>query len=113
MKLVLAIVRPFKVEAVSLALSRVEGFPGLTVTPVRGFGREHAARTPTEVDTALTDLRDNVQIEAVVPDSVVDEVLKVIGDTARTGRYGDGMAFVLPVERALRIASLAEGEGAV
>lgn len=108
MKLVLAFVQPFKLDDVTMELERISGFPGLSVAPVRGFGGERLNKSDSQDDT-LEDFSDKVQIEAVVPDHQVDEVIASIAHAAHTGRYGDGMIFILPVERTFRIATLTEG----
>lgn len=103
MKLVLAFVQPFKIDAVTRELERIPTFPGMSIGNVRGFGREHAlVAQPQE---QLEDFTDKVQIEAVVNDDLVDLVINAIARAAHTGQYGDGMIFVLPVERSVRIAT--------
>lgn len=109
MKLVLAFVQPFKLDAVTFELERIRGFPGMSVGAVRGFGRDHAI-TSEGVDDALEDFADKIQIEAVVVDKQVDDVVGAIARAAHTGRYGDGMIFVLPVERSFRIATMTDGQ---
>lgn len=105
MKFVFAFVQPFKLDDITRNLQDIPHFPGMTVGAVRGFGREHElpAESPEE---ELEDFTDKVQIEAVVHDNQVDVVIEAIASAAHTGRYGDGMIFVLPVERSLRIATL-------
>ena len=103
MKLVLAFVQPFKIDEITRELERIPTFPGMSVGDVRGFGREHAlAAEPAQ---QLEDFTDKVQIEAVVNDEQVDLVIEAIAHAAHTGQYGDGMIFVLPVERSVRIAT--------
>ena len=113
MKLVLAFVQPFKLEDVTLNLAQLPHFPGMTVGTVRGFGCEHAELPPRSAAEELEDFTDKVQIEAIVHDDQVDAVVGAIARAAHTGRYGDGMIFVLPVERSVRIATLREGERVV
>lgn len=108
MKLVLAFVQPFKLDTVTLELERIPGFPGMSVAAVRGFGRDRAT-TSQGGDDALEDFADKLQIEAVVLDKQVEDVVAAIARAAHTGRYGDGMIFVLPVERSFRIATMTEG----
>ena len=110
MKMVLAFVQPFKLDDVTVNLERVPHFPGMTVGAVRGFGREHAELPAQTTAEKLEDFTDKVQVETIVHDEQVDEVIDAIARAAHTGRYGDGMIFVLPVERSLRIATLREGE---
>ena len=113
MKLILAVVQPFKLDDVTRSLERVPDFPGMTVGAVRGFGREHAELPRESAAEQLEDYTEKVHIETVVHDQQVDSVIEAIAGAAHTGRYGDGMIFVLPVERAVRIATLGEGERAV
>ena len=113
MKLILAVVRPFKVAEIVEALSRDPAFPGMTVLPCRGFGREKSAphrRSPAE------ELRDFVDREALLvatPDSHAAEVARRIGAIAHTGRPGDGKVFTIPLDAALRIATGEAGDGAL
>lgn len=113
MKMVLAFVQPFKLDDVTRSLAQIPRFPGMTVAAVRGFGREHAELPLGGPEGVLADFTDKVQIESIVHDDQVDAVIEAIARTAHTGRYGDGMIFVVPVERALRIATLREGEETV
>lgn len=113
MKMVLAFIQPFKLDDVTRNLEEVAHFPGMTVGAVRGFGREHGEFPPQSIAEKLEDFTDKVQIETVVHDEQVDVVIDAIARAAHTGRYGDGMIFVLPVERSIRIATLREGERVV
>lgn len=113
MKMVLAFVQPFKLDDVTMNLERLPHFPGMTVGAVRGFGREHTEFPPQSLGEQLEDFTDKVQVQMIVHDEQVDEVIDAIARAAHTGRYGDGMIFVLPVERSIRIATLREGEKAV
>lgn len=113
MKMVFAFVQPFKLDGVTRNLERLPDFPGMTVGSVRGFGREHTELAPRSVGEELEDFTDKVQIETIVHDDQVDAVIDAIARAAHTGRYGDGMIFVVPVERSVRIATLREGERAV
>ena len=110
MKMVLAFVQPFKLEEVTNNLEQLPHFPGMTVGSVRGFGREHAEMSAAVLDTLVEDFTDKIQVETVVHDDQVDDVIDAIARAAHTGRYGDGMIFVVPVERSFRIATLREGE---
>lgn len=113
MKLILALVQPFKLDPVTRSLERIPRFPGMTVIEARGFGQDHADRSPRTRETTLEDFTGKVQVETVVADEQVDTVIQAIASAAHTGRGGDGVIFVLPVERAVRIASLREGEATV
>lgn len=102
MKLVIAIVKPFKVEDVKAALQEV-GVAGLTVTEARGFGRQ---RGHTEVYRGAeyqVDFVPKSRIEVMVSDEQVDGVLDAIVKSARTGKIGDGKIAVLPIEEVVRI----------
>jgi nitrogen regulatory protein PII len=110
MKMVLAFVQPFKLADVTRNLEQVSHFPGMTVGTVRGFGRDHAELPLQTIEAQLEDFTDKLQIETIVHDEQVNEVIDAISRGAHTGRYGDGMIFVLPVERSIRIATGREGE---
>ena len=110
MKLVLAIIQPFKLDDVARRLTVIPEFPGMTVGAVRGFGREHADPALKSI-YELEDFTDKIQIETVVSDDQLAAVIEAIGAAAHTGQYGDGMIFVIPVERSLRIASLTRSSG--
>jgi len=102
MKLVVAVIKPFKLDEVKAALEGV-GVQGLTVTDARGFGRQ---RGHTEVYRGAeyqVELLPKTRIEVLVDDEAVDEAVKAIVDGARTGAIGDGKVWVLPVEQAMRI----------
>lgn len=111
--MVLAFVQPFKLDSVTQNLEKLPRFPGMTVGAVRGFGRDHREFAPQSIDEKLEDFTDKVQVETIVHDEQVDLVIDAIARAAHTGHYGDGMIFVLPVERSVRIATLREGEKAV
>lgn len=110
MKMVLAFIQPFKLEGVTRNLEELPHFPGMTIGSVRGFGREHSELTPQAAEDLLEDFTDKIRIETVVHDDQVDGVIESIASAAHTGRYGDGMIFVVPVESWLRIATLRRGE---
>jgi nitrogen regulatory protein PII len=113
MKMVLAFVQPFKLDEVTVNLEAIPLFPGMTVGAVRGFGREHTEVPSQVMGERLEDFTDKVQVETIVRDDQVDAVIDAIARAAHTGRYGDGMIFVLPVERSIRIATLREHRGVV
>ena len=102
MKLVKAIVRPDKVDAVREAINKA-GVTGLTVTEVRGHGKQKghtAIYRGQEYDVTLL---QKMEIEAVVPDALLEDSVAAIMAAARTGQIGDGRVFVIPVERSYRI----------
>lgn len=102
MKLISAIVKPFKLDEVREALSEV-GISGLTVTEVKGFGRQKGHTELYRGAEYIVDFLPKVRIEVVVPDTLVDKVVEAIVSAARTGKIGDGKIFVLDVEQAVRI----------
>ena len=102
MKLIKAVVRPNKVDDVKEALG-VVGLPGMTVTEVRGHGKQKghtAIYRGKEYDVSLL---PKMEIEVVVPDNLVDDAVAAIIRAARTGEIGDGRVFVIPVEQSYRI----------
>jgi nitrogen regulatory protein PII len=112
MKLVVAIVKPFKVEDVKEALSDV-GVAGLTISEARGFGRQ---RGHTEVYRGAeyqVDFHPKTRIEVMVDDHEVDGVVDAITKFARTGKIGDGKVFVLPLEEVVRIRTGERGTQAL
>jgi nitrogen regulatory protein P-II 1 len=112
MKLVVAIVKPFKVDEVKEALLAL-GVKGLTVIDARGFGRQ---RGHTEVYRGAEyqiDFVPKVRLEVLVADGDLDRVVEGLIETARTGKIGDGKVWVLPVEAAYRIRTGEAGEDAV
>lgn len=102
MKLVTAIVRPSKVEEVKEALGRLH-ISGMTVTEVRGHGRQRGHTAIYRGKEYSVSLLPKVKIELVLPDDMVDEVIRTIMETCRTGEIGDGRVFVLPVEEGYNI----------
>jgi nitrogen regulatory protein PII len=102
MQLVKAIVRPDKVEAVKDALVKIN-IPGMTVTEVRGHGSQKGHTAVYRGKEYTVTLLPKMEIDVVVPDALVDEAIKAIIGTARTGEIGDGRVFVIPVARSYRI----------
>ncbi|MEX1204165.1 MAG: P-II family nitrogen regulator [Dongiaceae bacterium] len=102
MKMVMAIVKPFKLEEVREALTAV-GVQGLTVSDVKGFGRQKGQTEIYRGAEYEVNFVPKVQIEVAVPDDLTDRVIEVIRAAAATGRIGDGKIFVLDVLRAVRI----------
>ena len=112
MKKVEAIVKPFKLEDVKEALAEV-GIHGLTVSEVKGFGRQKGHTESYRGAEYIVDFLPKMKIEVVVPDGLVTQVVEAIERSARTGRIGDGKIFVIPVEEAIRIRTGERGEGAI
>jgi nitrogen regulatory protein PII len=96
MKLIKAIVRPSKVDDVREALEKLQ-VPGMTVTEVRGHGRQKGHTAVYRGKEYNVSLLPKVEIEVVVPDQIADEVIKAVIGAARTGEIGDGRVFVVPV----------------
>ena len=102
MKLVIAIIKPSRLDAVLDAATEV-GLSGLTVTEVRGYGRQKGKTEVYRGTEYEVKLLPKVKIEAVVTDDVVDKVVEAITGAANTGKIGDGKVFVVDVEMAMRI----------
>jgi nitrogen regulatory protein P-II 2 len=102
MKLVTAIIKPFKLDDVREALSEI-GVQGITVTEVKGFGRQKGHTELYRGAEYVVDFLPKVKVEAVVDDSLVDQVIEAISKAANTGKIGDGKIFVSAVEQAVRI----------
>ncbi|WP_456396080.1 P-II family nitrogen regulator [Desulfurobacterium sp.] len=109
MKKVEAIIKPFKVEAVKDALMAI-GVKGMTVEEVRGFGKQKGHAELYRGAEYVIDFIPKVRITVVVPDTLVEKVVEVIVESARTGRIGDGKVFVIPVEDAIRVRTGERGE---
>lgn len=102
MKLILAVIQPFKLDDVTRSLSVLPGFSGMTVVPVRGVGREQQLRGSRGF-TELEYFADKVQIEIAVDDGVVDAMVGVITSSAGIGRAGDGIVMVIPIETLIHL----------
>ncbi|HTR15842.1 MAG TPA: P-II family nitrogen regulator [Acetobacteraceae bacterium] len=102
MKLVMAIIKPFKLDDVREALTPL-GVQGLTVTEVKGFGRQKGQTEIYRGAEYQVSFLPKVKIEVVIPDDLVEQVVEAIMRSAQTGKIGDGKIFVLDVERAVRI----------
>ena len=112
MKLVTAIIKPFKLDDVRAALSEI-GVSGMTVTEVKGFGRQKGHTELYRGAEYVVDFLPKVKIEAAVDDGVVDRVIEAIESAARTGKIGDGKIFITPVEQVLRIRTGETGKEAL
>lgn len=116
MKIITAMVQPFMLSKVTGALEEIEGFPGMTVTDVRGFGREkgqHRQGAPHRVIEDFVEYVKKARIEIVAHDEMVDLIMETIARVAHTGNPGDGKVFVWSVERAVRIQTGETDEAAV
>lgn len=112
MKKIEAVIKPFKLDEVREALSEV-GISGLTVTEVKGFGRQKGHTELYRGAEYVVDFLPKVKIEAVVTDEQVEAAIEAIIRTARTGKIGDGKIFVMPVEQIVRIRTGEINEAAV
>jgi nitrogen regulatory protein P-II 1 len=112
MKKIEAIIKPFKLDEVKEALVAI-GVQGMTVTEVKGFGRQKGqvkVYRGTEVEVLFV---PKVKVEVVVPDHLVDKVVETILKSVYTGSIGDGKIFIIPVEDAIRIRTREKGESAI
>ena len=112
MKLVVAIIKPFKLEEVKESLSEV-GIEGMTVTEVKGFGRQKGHTEIYRGSEYTVDFLPKVKIEIAVQDDAVTDAAQAISKSAKTGKIGDGKVFVLQLEDAIRISTDETGESAL
>ncbi|HUO65280.1 MAG TPA: P-II family nitrogen regulator [Terriglobales bacterium] len=112
MKKIEAIIKPFKLDDVKEALTEL-GVIGMTVTEVRGFGRQKGHTELYRGSEYTIDFLPKVKIELVVPDALVEKIVATVAAAARTGSIGDGKVFVLPMGEAIRIRTGEKGESAI
>ena len=112
MKSIEAIIKPFKLDEVKAALNAV-AVQGMTVSEVRGFGRQKGHKEIYRGAEYVVELVPKIKIEVVVPDEAVTRVMEAIAKAAKTGKIGDGKIFVLPVEETVRIRTGERGDGAL
>ena len=112
MKKIEAIIKPFKLDEVKEALSAI-GVQGLTVSEVKGFGRQKGHTELYRGGEYTIDFLPKIKVEVVVPDHLLPKVVEIIGAAAKTGNIGDGKIFVQPVETAIRIRTGERDEGAL
>lgn len=112
MKKIEAIIKPFKLDEVKEALHDV-GVQGMTVTEVRGFGRQKGHTELYRGAEYVVDFLPKVKIEMIVEKTQVDDVIEAIEQAARTGRIGDGKIFVLPVDNVIRVRTGERGKEAI
>ncbi len=112
MKLVTAIVKPFRLDDVRNALSEV-GVQGMTVSEVKGFGRQRGHTELYRGAEYVVDFLPKAKIELAVADDIADQVVEAITVAARTGKIGDGKIFVIDVEQAIRIRTGETGAAAI
>ncbi|HLU05900.1 MAG TPA: P-II family nitrogen regulator [Woeseiaceae bacterium] len=112
MKLIVAIIKPFKLDDVRQAVSDI-GIQGITVTEVKGFGRQRGHTELYRGAEYVVDFLPKAKIELAVADDVAEQVIEAITNTARTGAIGDGKIFVVDLEQAIRIRTGETGAAAV
>jgi nitrogen regulatory protein P-II 1 len=112
MKKVEAIIKPFKLDEVKEALSAI-GIQGLTVSEIKGFGRQKGHTELYRGAEYVVDFLPKVKLEIIVPDEKVADVVGAIENAAKTGRIGDGKIFVLPIEEVIRIRTGERGSDAI
>ncbi len=112
MKMVMAIIKPFKLDDVREALSEI-GVQGITVTEVKGFGRQKGHTELYRGAEYVVDFLPKVKIEAVVKDDLADQVIDAIAKAANSGKIGDGKIFVFNIEQAVRIRTGETGDDAL
>jgi nitrogen regulatory protein PII len=112
MKLIIAIIKPFKLEEVKTALSEV-GVEGMTVTEVKGFGRQKGHTEIYRGSEYTVDFLPKVKIEIATTDELVGRAIDAIVAAAKTGKIGDGKVFVLPIEDVVRIRTEEHGDVAI
>jgi len=112
MKLIIAIIKPFKLEEVKAALAAIS-VEGMTVTEVKGFGRQKGHTEVYRGSEYTVDFLPKVKIEIVTSDAVAPQAVDAIVRTAKTGKIGDGKVFVVPIDDAVRIRTSERGDSAI
>ncbi|MGC9453106.1 MAG: P-II family nitrogen regulator [Oceanipulchritudo sp.] len=112
MKLVKAIIKPFKLEEVKEALSEI-GVEGMTVTEVKGFGRQKGHTEIYRGSEYTVDFLPKVMVDVAISEDLVGKTVEAIKSAAKTGKIGDGKIFVIPIEEAIRIRTDETGDGAI
>ena len=112
MKMIVAVIKPYKLEEVRTALSGA-GVQGLMVSEIKGYGRQSGHTEIYRGAEYVVNFVPKIKLEIVVADSAVERVIDTIGSTARTGKIGDGKVFVIDVEQAVRVRTDERGEEAL
>ena len=112
MKLIIAVIKPFKLEEVREALTAA-GVQGLMVSEIKGYGRQAGHTEIYRGAEYVINYVPKVRIELVVPDAIVEQVVEAVAGSARTGKIGDGKVFVIDVENALRVRTGETGDAAL
>jgi len=112
MKKIEAIIKPFKLSDVKAALNEI-GIQGMTVTEVKGFGRQKGHTEIYRGSEYTVDFLPKIKIETVLPDNLADQAIQAIIQAAKTGKIGDGKVFISTVEEAIRIRTDEKGDSAI
>ena len=112
MKLIIAIIKPFKLDEVKVGLAEI-GIEGMTVTEVKGFGRQKGHTEVYRGSEYTVDFLPKVKIEVAVADDVAAKAVAAIVKSAKTGKIGDGKVFILPLESVVRVRTEETGESAI
>ncbi len=112
MKLIIAVIKPFKLEEVREALTAA-GVQGLMVSEVKGYGRQSGHTEIYRGAEYVVNFVPKIKLEIVVPDSAVEKTVETLSSTAKTGKIGDGKIFVIDVEQAMRVRTGEQGEDAL
>ena len=112
MKLVTAVIKPFRLDDVRDALSRI-GIQGMTVTEVKGFGRQKGHTELYRGAEYVVDFLPKVKLEVAISEELVDQALEAISEAAKTGKIGDGKVFVYTIEQVIRIRTGETGQDAI
>ena len=112
MKMIAAVIKPFKLDDVKKALNDA-GVQGMTVTEVKGFGRQKGHVELYRGTTYEVNFLPKIKIEVAVPDEKTEDIVRILSETARTGEIGDGKIFIYSLEDVFRIRTGERGEGAI
>jgi nitrogen regulatory protein P-II 2 len=112
MKLITAVVKPFKLDEVRQAVADI-GIQGVTVTEVQGYGRQQGSKDSYRDSESGVDFLPKAKIELAVDDSIAEQVMEAVCNVARTGKAGDGKVWVLELEQALRVRTGETGPDAI
>jgi nitrogen regulatory protein PII len=112
MKMIVAVIKPFKLDDVKKALNDA-GVQGMTVTEVKGFGRQKGHVELYRGTTYEVNFLPKIKIEVAVPDEKTEDIVRILSETARTGEIGDGKIFIYNLEDVFRIRTGERGEGAI
>ena len=111
MRIITAMIQPFMLNKIMVALEAIEGFPGITVTEARGFGRRRSQQEKRSLQ--IDELKKKLRLEIVAPPDKVQQIVETLVNVAHTGNDGDGKVFIWPVESAIRIQTREKDEAAL